>query len=219
LKTLLLGASGAILYPLVPTTLQALTRTDWSGWKGLFTGVGLAAALGLATGRPEITVGAMSAMGTHLLYAKGTGAIENFTGTQIFRMNPNSVVYAEDLQKIAQGEALSDDVENNFSEGDTNENSDYNPVEHSKVHNFDALPPPTVMAQMLSARGECQCDADGECQCHLKANIFSETETSNEGKEHEALPHKTDSASNELADASLSNYRQRIFNNKKYYQY
>jgi len=51
----------------------------------------------LATGRPEITVGACSAAGTHLLYSKGTGAIERTFNTQIFRMNPENVVYTEEI--------------------------------------------------------------------------------------------------------------------------
>lgn len=86
-----------MLYPLVPTVLQSATNSDWSGYKGLLTGVGAAAVLGLATGKPEITVGACAASGTHLLYSKGTGAIEKALNTQIFRMNPENVVYAEDV--------------------------------------------------------------------------------------------------------------------------
>jgi len=96
-KTLALGATGAILYPLVPTLLQAVTGSDWSGYKGMVTGVGFASLLGLATGRTEITVGACSAAGTHLLYSKGTGAIERTFNTQIFRMNPENVVYTDEL--------------------------------------------------------------------------------------------------------------------------
>jgi hypothetical protein len=98
-KTLLLGAAGAILYPLVPTVLMAITKDDWNGYKGLITGVGTATLLGLATGKPEITVGACSAARTHLLYSKGTGAIENALNTQIFRMNPDSVFYEDDGNK------------------------------------------------------------------------------------------------------------------------
>ena len=96
LKTLAWGAGGALLYPLVPTLLQSITDDDWSGYKGLFTGVGLAALLGLALGKPAITVGACSAAGTHLLYSKGTGFIERNTGTQIFRMNPENILYEND---------------------------------------------------------------------------------------------------------------------------
>jgi len=93
LKVLLFGATGAVIYPLVPTLVQAITERDMSGWKGLIMGVGTASVLGLATGRPEITIGACSAAGTHLLYAKGTRVIEDLTNTQIFRMNPDSVIY------------------------------------------------------------------------------------------------------------------------------
>ena len=93
LKTLGLGVLGALIYPLVPTLIQAVTEWDMSGAKGMATGVGSASLLGLGLGKPEITIGAISAAGTHLLYSKGTRAIENLTNTQIFRMNPNSVVY------------------------------------------------------------------------------------------------------------------------------
>jgi hypothetical protein len=95
LKTLGFGVLGALIYPLVPTVIQAITKWDMSGAKGLITGVGTAATLGLGLGKPEITVGAISAAGTHLLYSKGTRAIENLTNTQIFRMNPDSVVYSQ----------------------------------------------------------------------------------------------------------------------------
>jgi hypothetical protein len=65
-----------------------------SGGTGLFLGVSLMSLVGVASGRPEIAVGACSAAGTHLLYAKGTKIIEDATNTQIYRMNPDSVVYA-----------------------------------------------------------------------------------------------------------------------------
>ena len=97
LKVLALGAAGAVIYPLVPTLVQAITEHDMSGWKGLLMGVGTASILGLATGKPEITIGACSAAGTHLLYAKGTKVIEDITNTQIYRMNPNSVIYGEQI--------------------------------------------------------------------------------------------------------------------------
>jgi len=93
LKTLGFGIAGALIYPLVPTLIQAITEWDMSGAKGMITGVGTASVLGLGLGRPEIAIGAISAAGTHLLYSKGTGPIEKLTNTQIFRMNPNSVVY------------------------------------------------------------------------------------------------------------------------------
>jgi len=93
LKTLGFGVLGAIIYPLVPTVIQAITEWDMSGAKGMATGVGTASVLGLGLGKPEITIGAISAAGTHLLYSKGTKAIEDFTNTQIFRMNPNSIIY------------------------------------------------------------------------------------------------------------------------------
>ena len=95
LRALLLGASGAIIYPLVPTLFQSITERDMSGFKGLIMGVGAASILGLATGKPEITIGACSAAGTHILYSKGTKIIEDLTNTQIYRMNPHSVVYNE----------------------------------------------------------------------------------------------------------------------------
>ena len=93
LKSIGWGMLGALIYPLVPTVIQAITEWDMSGAKGMATGVGTAATLGLGLGKPEMTIGAISAAGTHLLYAKGTGPIEKLTNTQIFRMNPNSVVY------------------------------------------------------------------------------------------------------------------------------
>jgi hypothetical protein len=112
-KTLALGACGALLYPLVPTLLQAATGSDWSGYKGLVTGVGLASFIGLATGRPEITVGACSAAGTHLLYSKGTGAIERTFNTQIFRMNPENVLYTgELLESVTQSTSQLPEVTN-----------------------------------------------------------------------------------------------------------
>jgi hypothetical protein len=94
LKTLGLGVLGALIYPLVPTVIQAITEWDMSGAKGMITGVGTAATLGLGLGKPELTIGAISAAGTHLLYSKGTRTIENLTNTQIFRMNPQSVIYS-----------------------------------------------------------------------------------------------------------------------------
>ena len=93
LKTLGFGILGAVIYPLVPTLIQAVTEKDMSGAKGMVTGIGTASVLGLGLGRPVIAIGAISAAGTHLLYSKGTKAIEDFTNTQIFRMNPDSVVY------------------------------------------------------------------------------------------------------------------------------
>jgi len=93
LKTLGFGILGALIYPLVPTLIQAITERDMSGAKGLVTGVGSASLLGLSLGKPAITIGAISAAGTHLLYSKGTKSIEDLTNTQIFRMNPESVVY------------------------------------------------------------------------------------------------------------------------------
>ena len=102
LKVLCFGALGAAIYPLVPTLVQAISEKDMSGWKGLLMGVGTASLLGLATGKPEMAVGAVSAMGTHLLYSKGTKTIEDLTNTQIFRMNPDVVVYENtDQQTIS----------------------------------------------------------------------------------------------------------------------
>lgn len=95
LKTLGFGVLGALIYPLVPTVLQAITERDMSGAKGMLTGVGTASLLGLGFGKPEIAIGAISAAGTHILYSKGTKMIENLTNTQIFRMNPGSVVYSQ----------------------------------------------------------------------------------------------------------------------------
>jgi len=93
LNVLAFGIAGAVMYPLVPTLVQAVSEKDMSGAKGLIMGVGSATLLGLGIGKPEMAVGAISAMGTHLLYAKGTKIIEELTNTQIFRMNPDSVVY------------------------------------------------------------------------------------------------------------------------------
>jgi hypothetical protein len=90
LRVLGFGVFGAVIYPLVPTLLQAISERDMSGAKGLVLGVGTASTIGLALGKPEITIGAVSAMGTHLLYSKGTKVIEDITNTQIFRMNPNA---------------------------------------------------------------------------------------------------------------------------------
>ena len=94
LKTLGFGILGAIIYPLVPTLIQAITEWDMSGAKGMTAGVGTASVIGLGFGKPEITIGAISAAGTHILYSKGTKAIEDLTNTQIFRMNPDGVIYA-----------------------------------------------------------------------------------------------------------------------------
>jgi hypothetical protein len=110
LKTLAFGAAGAVLYPLVPTVLQATTKTDWNGYKGLVVGVGTAALLGLATGKSAITVGACSAAGTHLLYSKGTGTIERMTGTAIFRMHPENVIRKDELDNAIAGVGLSDGI-------------------------------------------------------------------------------------------------------------
>ena len=95
LKMVGFGLLGASIYPLVPTVIQAVTERDMSGAKGMVIGVGTALALGLGLGKPMITIGAVSAAGTHLLYSKGTKAIEDLTNTQIFRMNPNSVIYPQ----------------------------------------------------------------------------------------------------------------------------
>jgi hypothetical protein len=94
LKALGYGMLGATLYPLVPTVVQTISGSDMSGFKGLVLGVGTAALLGLGIGKPAVTVGAVSAMATHLLYSKGTKAIEDTFNTQIFRMNP-AVVYVD----------------------------------------------------------------------------------------------------------------------------
>ena len=93
LKTVGFGILGAVIYPLVPTLFQSIMEKDMSGAKGLFMGVGCASLLGLSSGKPAITIGAISAAGTHLLYSKGTKIVEDTFNTQIFRMNPNSVVY------------------------------------------------------------------------------------------------------------------------------
>ncbi|MDR0927217.1 MAG: hypothetical protein LBO69_05565 [Ignavibacteria bacterium] len=108
LKSLALGAVGAVTYPLIPTVMQAVTKSDWNGYKGLITGVATASLLGLATGEPAITVGACSAAGTHLLYSKCTGAIERMTGTQIFRMHPENVIYRDQLNEALAQPVLSD---------------------------------------------------------------------------------------------------------------
>jgi len=95
LKFLAYGVAGAVMYPLVPTIVQAITEKDMSGFGGLLLGVGATSVLGLGIGKPEMALGSIAAMGTHLLYAKGTGPIESLTNTQIFRLNPNSVVYTQ----------------------------------------------------------------------------------------------------------------------------
>jgi hypothetical protein len=100
LKVVGFGLLGACLYPAIPTIAQAITEHDMSGWKGLIMGVGLVSLVGLAVGKPEMTVGACSAAGTHLLYAKGTKTIEDITNTQIFRMNPDSVVYSGNTEVV-----------------------------------------------------------------------------------------------------------------------
>ena len=93
LKFLGWGMLGAGLYPTIPTLFQSVTENDMSGWKGLIMGVGVVALFGLATGKTAMTIGACSAAATHTLYAKGTKIVEDITNTQIFRMNPDSVVY------------------------------------------------------------------------------------------------------------------------------
>jgi hypothetical protein len=93
IKAISWGVFGAVIYPLIPTVIQAITEWDMSGAKGMATGVGTAAVLGLGLNKSEMAIGAICAAGTHLLYAKGTGPIEKLTNTQIFRMNPNSVIY------------------------------------------------------------------------------------------------------------------------------
>ena len=102
LKFLAFGVAGAVMYPLVPTLIQAVTEKDMSGFKGLLFGVGTTSLLGLGIGKPEMALGSIAAMGTHILYAKETGPIENLTNTQIFRLNPNSVVYAQNNQNENQ---------------------------------------------------------------------------------------------------------------------
>jgi len=154
-KTLAFGAIGAISYPLVPTVLQAVTKSDWSGWKGLITGVTTVSVLGLIVGKPEILVGAGAAAGTHLLYAKGTRMIENATGTQIYRMNPNNVVYANDLEKALQG---------NLSDEDTSEMLE-NPIAPDHEWNFDKLPEPNIMiSKMLASCNKEGCEEGCLCQ-------------------------------------------------------
>jgi hypothetical protein len=218
LKTLAFGAIGAISYPLVPTVIQAVTKNDWSGWKGMFTGVGLISTIGLATGKPEMLVGAMSAMGTHLLYAKGTRTIENAFGTQIYRMNPNNIVYADDLQKLSQG-TLSDD-ENSAEQLE-------NPVAHDEVANYDELPEANVMiGRMLAEKLEnCSC-SEGNCTCNNQDNltigeILSKTETENSETEtgfvaekNTATVEKTEEQ-NALNDLSFG--RKRNLNKKRYF--
>jgi len=103
LKVLGFGIMGAVMYPLVPTLVQAVTERDMSGWPGMLLGVGSASLLGLGIGKPEMAVGAISAMGTHLLYAKGTRVIEDVTNTPIYRMNPLSVPrYVEEENQIEE---------------------------------------------------------------------------------------------------------------------
>jgi len=101
LKVLGFGVMGAVMYPLVPTLVQAVSDRDMSGWPGMLLGVGSASLLGLGIGKPEMAVGAISAMGTHLLYAKGTRVIEEVTNTPIYRMNPLVVShYVEEENQI-----------------------------------------------------------------------------------------------------------------------
>ena len=168
-KTLAFGAAGAVLYPLIPTALQAITKKDWSGYKGLLTGVATASVIGLAIGRPEMAVGALSAMGTHLLYAKGTKAIEDTFGTQIYRMNPNNVVYQEDLQKLVQSNAgaLSDNLEivNDTETVNTSEIVDTSTVSESA----------DIVDALVARCNESDCGANCVCRDalaigHLVAN-------------------------------------------------
>jgi hypothetical protein len=214
LKTLAFGAVGAISYPLVPTVIQAITKSDMSGWRGLLTGVATVSVVGLAVGKPEMLVGAGAAMGTHLLYAKGTQMIENATGTQIFRMNPNNQIYREDLQNAIQGGTLSDD-----------DATVDNPVAIDNELNFDEMPEPNVLiSKMLAACNKESCKDGCICQDDLTIGKLLTAEqsetvgTPQETETVEAVPLQSDQTNeNQLNDLSFrrNNNTQQIF--YKYY--
>lgn len=88
-KTVGLAAIGSLSYVLVPTVLQKVVNKDLSGWKGFLLGVGSVSLVGLGLNKPEITIGALAAAGTHILYSKGTKAVYDITGVPLFTMaNP-----------------------------------------------------------------------------------------------------------------------------------
>ena len=86
---------GGVAYPLIPTAIQGILKTDMSGWKGVITGAVGGALVGAASDKVEIAAGAVGAAMTHVMYVKVNDSVNEVLGTPIFRFDPNSQLFDE----------------------------------------------------------------------------------------------------------------------------
>ena len=98
-------ATGAILYPIVPTAIEAFSKgsIDMSGWATPLSGLALG-VLAMGIDEPLIAYGAWAAMGTHILYVKGNQYVTDIFGRPIpaFDKTPQSpVIPASTAAQIA----------------------------------------------------------------------------------------------------------------------
>lgn len=83
-----LGASGHAVYP---TLIEAVFKTDLSGYKGLFTGIGLNTITGILLRSPEYILGGFSAAALHFWYGRLNGwVVYPVLNQYLFRFNPVS---------------------------------------------------------------------------------------------------------------------------------
>lgn len=85
------AALGGALYPVIPTAIEAIFKTDLTGWKGFITGSVSVVGLGMILGWDDMVAGAVGAATAHLLYAKGNESVHKVAGKYLFRFDPTQV--------------------------------------------------------------------------------------------------------------------------------
>lgn len=90
------AALGGALYPIIPTAIEAIFKTDLTGWKGFLTGSVSVIGLGMILGWDDMVAGAVGAATAHLLYAKGNDHVHKVAGKFLYRFDPTQVATFSD---------------------------------------------------------------------------------------------------------------------------
>lgn len=88
-KSIGMGALGASGHALYPTLVEAVFKTDLSGYRGLFTAIGMNTVTGCILKSPEYLIGAYSAAVLHFWYGRLNGwVVYPVLNQHLFRFNP-----------------------------------------------------------------------------------------------------------------------------------